>query len=66
MLDEEVVEAIAESQFHIYPIRTIDEGIEILTGLPAGHQRRDGTFPKNTVNYLVQKRLEEFASKEEN
>ncbi len=61
VLKEEVVEAIRLGKFHIYPVKTIDEGIEILTGLKAGERRPDGTFEEGTVNYLVQKRLEEMA-----
>ncbi len=64
MLDQEVVEAIRNKQFHIYPISTIDEGIEILTGLPTGHLRRDGTYPRNTINFLVKERLNEFVEEE--
>ncbi len=60
MLDEEVEEAIAQKKFHVYPIANIDEGIEILMGLPAGHLRRDGTYPRNTVNFLVKERINEF------
>ncbi len=65
MLDKEVVEAIEQKEFHIYPIRTVDDGIEILTGIPAGHLRRDGNYPRNTVNYLVQEKLELFSRKAE-
>ena len=61
MLREEVVEAVRQGQFHIYSARTIDEGIEILTGVPAGERQEDGTYPEHTVNYLVDKRLEEMA-----
>ncbi len=58
MLDDEVVEAVAEGQFHIYPISHIDEGIELLTGMPAGTPEKDGTFPVGSINYRVQKQLE--------
>lgn len=64
MLDRDVLQAIERKEFHIYPIKKIDDGIEILTGIPAGHLRSDGTFPKNTVNYLVQERLKNFAKRE--
>lgn len=64
MLDREVLKAIERKEFHIYPIKKIDDGIEILTGIPAGHIRRDGTFPRNTVNYLVQERLKNYAKRE--
>jgi predicted ATP-dependent protease len=61
MLREEVVDAIRQGQFHIYSARTIDEGIEILTGIPAGEKQKDGTYPESTVNYLVDRRLKEMA-----
>jgi len=61
MLEEEVVEAVRQGQFHIYSAATIDEGIEILTGVSTGQRQEDGTYPENTANYLVDKRLEEMA-----
>ncbi|HEY95134.1 MAG TPA: AAA family ATPase [Dehalococcoidia bacterium] len=63
MLDEEVVNAVKEGKFHIYSATTIDEGIEILTGIPAGEKEDDGTYPEGTVNYLVDKKLKEMAEK---
>ena len=61
MLKEEVVEAAKAGKFRIYPVRTIDEGIEVLTGIPAGTRREDGTYEEGTVNYLVDRRLREMA-----
>ncbi len=61
MLREDVVKAVHEGTFHIYEVKTIDEGIEILTGIPAGEKQTDGTFPEGTVNYLVDRRLRELA-----
>ncbi len=61
MLKQEVIEAVRQGKFHIYPIKTIDEGIEILTGVEAGECRKDGTYKKSSVNYLVNKRLDEMA-----
>jgi lon-related putative ATP-dependent protease len=61
MLREDVVESIKEGQFHIYPVLTIDQGIEVLTGLPAGKQDTNGEFPEKSINYLVQKKLDEMA-----
>ncbi len=52
MLREEVYEAVQKKQFHIYAIKTIDEGMEILTGLKAGKQKPDHTFEPSTVNAL--------------
>lgn len=63
MLDEEVVEAVKGKKFHIYAIKTIDEGIEILTGMPAGERGYDGKFPEGTFNYFVEKALTEYANK---
>jgi len=61
MLRTEVRQAVAEAKFHIYPVRTIDEGIEILTGVPAGEQQEDGTYPEDSVHERVRARLEEIA-----
>ena len=63
MLKEEVVEAVKAGKFNIYSAKTIDEGIEFLTGTKAGQRRADGTFEENTVNYLVDKQLREMADK---
>jgi predicted ATP-dependent protease len=57
MLRNEVVRAAAEGRFHIYPIETIDQGIEILTGVPAGERNGDGTYPQGSVNARVEERL---------
>lgn len=61
MLRDEVIESVAEGKFHIYPVKTIDEGIAILTGMEAGEKQKDGTFPKGTVNYLVDQELQRLA-----
>jgi len=63
MLKEEVVDAVKEGKFHLYPVKTIDEGIEILTGVKAGKRRPDGTFEEESVNYMVDRRLTEMAEK---
>lgn len=63
MLKEKVVDAVREGRFHIYPVKTIDEGIEILTGVKAGKRRPDRTFEKESVNYKVDRRLSEMAEK---
>jgi hypothetical protein len=57
------VEAARNGQFHVYVAKTIDDGIEILTGISAGEKREDGTFPENTINFLVDRRLREMAEK---
>ncbi|MDH5715486.1 MAG: AAA family ATPase, partial [Candidatus Aminicenantes bacterium] len=63
MLRKDVIEAVKNSKFHIYPIKSIDQGIEILTGVKAGGKKKDGTYEKGTVNYLVDERLKELAKK---
>jgi hypothetical protein len=61
MLKEELLEAAEAGKFSIYPARTIDEGIEFLTGVAAGEREPDGSYKEGTVNYLVDKRLREMA-----
>ena len=60
-LSDEVVEAVKNKKFHIYAISTIDEGIEVLTGVPAGKKDKDGKFPAGTINYLVYEKLKKYA-----
>jgi lon-related putative ATP-dependent protease len=57
MLRHDVVQAAAEGQFHIYPVETVDQGIEILTGIPAGEPDEEGDYPEGTINGLVQAQL---------
>ena len=61
MLRQDVVKAVEDGKFHIYPVRTIDEGIEILTGKKAGKRKADGTYPKGTINQLVDDKLKSLA-----
>jgi predicted ATP-dependent protease len=63
MLRQDVVEAVEAGQFHIYPVETVDQGIEILTGLPAGERDEGGNYPEGSINYLVETRLTELAEK---
>jgi lon-related putative ATP-dependent protease len=63
MLRDEVVDAVRDGKFHIYPVSTIDEGIEILTGVEAGEQGEDDKYPQGTLNHAVQARLKELAEK---
>ncbi|NLE07620.1 MAG: AAA family ATPase, partial [Dehalococcoidales bacterium] len=63
MLSDNIVEAVKKGTFHIYSAKTIDEGIEILTGVRAGNKKKDGSYPKGTVNYLVDTALREMAEK---
>lgn len=60
-LSDEVVEAVKNKKFHIYAISSIEEGIEILTGVPAGKKDKDGNFPAGTINYLVYEKLKKYA-----
>lgn len=57
MLRADVVEAARRGKFHIYPVRTIDDGLELLTGKPAGARDANGLFPEGSVNRLVESRL---------
>ncbi len=59
-LSDEVIQAVKEGKFHIYAISTIDEGIEILTGVPAGKKNSAGKFPAGTINYLVYEKLKKY------
>ena len=61
MLKKDVVEAVKEGKFFIYPIQRVDEGLEIITGMQVGELRDDGTYPEGTINYLVVKRLAEIS-----
>ncbi len=61
MLRPDVVEACEKGQFHVYPVETIDEGLEILTGAKAGKRNKNGTYPDASVHGRVEKRLEELA-----
>lgn len=60
MLREDVLEAVDNGLFSIYAIDTVDDGIELLMGMPAGKPDKHGKFPKGTVNYKVQQSLEEY------
>ena len=61
MLRKDVVEAVKKGRFHVYPVKTIDEGIEILTGKKAGARNAKGAYPKGSINYLVDQKLKELA-----
>ena len=60
-LSDEVIQAVKDKKFHIYSISTIEEGIEVLTGVPAGKKDKDGHFPAGTINYLVYEKLKKYA-----
>lgn len=61
MLKKEIVDAVQKKKFHIWEVKTCDEGIEILTGMPAGKKGKDGCYPHGTINYLVNKKLDKYA-----
>ena len=60
-LSDEIIEAVKNKKFHIYSVSTIEEGIEVLTGVPAGKKDKDGHFPAGTINYLVYEKLKKYA-----
>ena len=60
MLRSDVVDAVKAGKFHIYSVRSIDEGIEVLTGIAAGALQADGRYPEGTINDRVQKKLQQF------
>ena len=63
MLRQDVVTAAAEGRFAIYPIDTIDQGIALLTGVPAGQPDAAGVYPPDTINRRVADRLDAFAAR---
>jgi predicted ATP-dependent protease len=62
MLRQDVVEAVAAGKFHVYPVETVDQGIELLTGLKAGELGEDDSYPEGSLNRRVADRLEQFSS----
>jgi predicted ATP-dependent protease len=63
MLRPDVVAAAQAGQFHIYAVNSIDEGIEVLTGIAAGDRDENGRYPAASIHGRVEKRLEEYAAK---
>lgn len=61
MLREDVVDAVQQEKFHVMAVGSIDEGIEILTGVPAGEADEEGCFPAESVNGRVSAQLQEYA-----
>ena len=57
MLNDEVVQAVKEGMFHVWSVDSIDDGIEILTGVPAGKLSEDGSYPEGSVSFLVQQKM---------
>ena len=64
MLRNDVVRAVEEGKFSIWPVSHIDQGIELLTGVPAGGQAPDGSWPQGTINAKIVERLESMAKKQ--
>lgn len=65
MLPEEVVEAVASGKFHVWACDTVEEVVEILSGMPAGKPDENGDYPEGTLFFLVQKKLEEIRKRVE-
>ena len=63
MLKKEVVNAVKDGNFHVYAVSHIDEAIEILTGVKAGKKLDDGSWEKDSINYLVDKKIHEYSEK---
>jgi ATP-dependent Lon protease len=61
MLREDILEAVAGGQFHIWPVAKVEQGIELLTGMAAGKKNGDGKFEPGTVLALIDERLSEMA-----
>jgi predicted ATP-dependent protease len=64
MLRSDVVSAVKEGKFHIYAVGTIDEGLEVLTGVSAGQRQDDGHYPPETINDRVQRKLLHYAEQQ--
>jgi predicted ATP-dependent protease len=63
MLRPDIVDDVRAGRFHVYSIATIDQGIEVLTGVAAGEKGPDGRFPEGTINRLVEDKLRKFATR---
>jgi hypothetical protein len=63
MLRQDVIEAVDAGRLHIYPIQSVDQGMEILAGIPAGEGDQGGDYPEGSINYRVEARLADLAKK---
>ena len=63
MLSDEVVDAVAAGRFHVWAVHTVDEGLELLAGRPAGARRKDGSFPEGSVHALAEARLRDYIAR---
>ncbi|MCL2294931.1 MAG: AAA family ATPase [Spirochaetes bacterium] len=66
VLQKNVKEAVKNGSFSIYPIKNINEGLSILSGMEAGEITKKGEFPKNTFNYIIKKKLKDLSKKSKN
>lgn len=60
-LSDDIIDSVKHGKFHIYAVKNIEEGIEILTGVPAGKKDRNGNFPNGSINYLALEKLKKFS-----
>lgn len=60
-LNSEVIDAVKEGVFHIWQVEHVDQGIEVITGMPAGVMDENGEYPEGTINFLVDQKLEDLA-----
>jgi Lon-like ATP-dependent protease len=65
MLRQDVREAADAGLFNLYPVKTIDQGIELLTGIPMGVTDEDGNYPTDSIGGMIQSRLKQLADKED-
>ncbi len=63
MLKKEVIQAVEDGNFHIYPVQNIDQGLELLTGKVAGQPDENNLYPEDSVNGIVQNKLNQYAEK---
>ncbi|MHB1948182.1 MAG: Lon protease family protein [Gammaproteobacteria bacterium] len=61
MLRDDIIDAVRDQKFHIYPIETVDEALSLLTGLPTGKRDNENQFPKNSLYYRIEQRLKKFS-----
>jgi len=61
MLDEHVIDAVRDGRFHVWAVDSVDEGIELLTAMPAGERTVDGSYPEKTIHRAVYDRLTAMA-----
>jgi lon-related putative ATP-dependent protease len=62
MLKKEVVDAVRDEKFHIYPVKSIDAGMELLTGMSMGQRDEEGNYPQGSINQLVEEKLDRYAT----